>query len=152
MLRFLSLAAALLLAPPALASEAVQQVTLAAHVESRTSLRVSTSTLSFVVPADGDTVTASVDYMAAARTQRDAQVVLSVELLRSIDGPGGAADAETTLSVDSDIAGSQQMSSTPVRAARWTGSGLREGRLTFRLAAAAPGVYAVPVRIVISVP
>lgn len=146
------MAAALLLAPPALASEAVRQVTLAAHVESRTSLRVSTNTLTFVVRADGGTATASVDYTAAARTRHDAEVVLSVEPLRSVDGPGGAADLETMLSVDSETTGSQPVSSMPVLAARWTGSGVREGRLTFTLRADAAGTYVVPVRVVLSVP
>jgi hypothetical protein len=134
------------------ASEAVGHVRLSAHVQSRTSLRVSSPVLSFVVGGDGETGSASIDYVAAARTPPDGEVVLSVEPLRRADGPGGAADAETDFSLNVPGHGRHRISTDPVAAARWVGSGSRAGRLTFTLRADAAGTYVLPVRLVLSAP
>jgi hypothetical protein len=80
---------------------------------------------------------------------------LSVEPLRAIDGPGGAADVETSLSFqgsgDGTLAGPLSPDTQAV-AGRWLGSGLRTGRFVFSLRAAAPGSYTVPIRFVLSTP
>lgn len=147
-------AAAFLLLIPAAApgSERIQRLTVTTQVEPRTSLHVSTSTLVFTVGSDG-AATSSIDYAAAARTRSDAEVVLTVEPLAALDGPGGGADVDPVLTLDVDAGPGIGLSgSGPVSAARWCGSGAREGRLTFRLEAAAPGIYTVPVGILISAP
>lgn len=150
---FLSLGAALMLVPAsAMAADAVQHVTLSARFDSRTSLDVSTSTLVFTVPEDGGMATTTIEYAAAARTRRDAEVVLTVERVNGIEGPGGAADAETHLVLASDVTPAVPVESSSAAAARWTGSGLRHGRLTFTLRAAAAGTYVVPLRLVLSAP
>lgn len=151
--RPLRLVAAILFVPALVhASEAVGHVRLSAHVQSRTSLRVSSHVLSFVVGQDGETGSASVDYVAAARTPPDGEVVLTVESPRHVYGPGGAADAETDFSLNVPGHGRHRISTDPVAAARWVGSGSRGGRLTFTLRAAAAGTYVVPVRLVLSAP
>jgi hypothetical protein len=122
---------------------------------SRTSLKVSTDTLQFDVAAPGSAATADIEFTAAARTHRSAEVLLSVEQVRGVLGPGGAADVESALTFAGQ--GNGTVSGTlgvvaPTVAARWTGSGLRDGRLVFALRASAPGRYVVPVRFVLSAP
>ena len=121
----------------------------------RTSLRVSSHLLRFDVTQTGATATATIDFTAGARMPSGSDVVLTVEPLRGIDGPGGAADVETDLSFsgqgDGLMAGALSSSAHAV-VGRWQGSGLRTGRVVFTLRANAAGSYSFPVRFVLSTP
>jgi hypothetical protein len=129
-------------------------LTVSATFSSRTSLKVSADLLRFDV-ASGQTATASVEFSAGTRTQSGAQVVLSVEPLRGVEGPGGAGDVETSLSFAGQgegTLGGMLRATGPTVAGQWIGSGMRHGRLVFALQADASGTYTVPVRFVLSAP
>ncbi len=130
-------------------------VVVSAQFGSRTSLRVSTELLQFDVVAPGQPATAAITFSAGARTRSGADVVLSVESVRATDGPGGAADVESSLAFEGEGEGTTSgviAGPAPTVAARWSGSGLRTGRLVFSLRSRAPGSYTVPVRLVLSTP
>lgn len=130
-------------------------VVVSANLASRTSLKVSSHVLHFVVTSPGDPTTVAVDFTAAARTASGGEVMLSVEPVREIDGPGGPADVETALTFAGEGDGTTTgtlTNASPSIAARWIGSGLRSGRLVFALRAAASGNYTVPIRFVLSTP
>ena len=130
-------------------------VTVNVNLATRTSLKVSSRVLHFDVAQPGGLATATLDFTAGARMPAGSDIVLSVEPLRAVEGPGGAADADADLSFTGE---GQGLLSGLVEAAqstvvgRWQGSGLREGRLIFQLRASAAGSYSVPVRIVLSTP
>lgn len=152
---FVALAAAMC-APAASAQDVARaSVQVSVNLASRTSLKVSSHVLRFDVPDDGGAATAAIDFTAAARMPSGAGVVLSVESLRGLRGPGGAADVETALSFSGEgaglLAGTLRSSEAAV-VGRWVGSGRREGRVVFTLRATAPGHYALPVRFVLSAP
>ena len=148
----LTLAAVLgLAAPSAAADSASATVVVNAQFSTRTSLKVSSQMLQFAVGAGDQAPSVAVDFSAAARTQAGGEVMLLIEPLGGIDG-----DAEG--SAEMTFAGEGQGTArgalavgglTPV--ARWTGSGLRTGRLTFTLRAAT-GRYTVPVRFLLTAP
>lgn len=159
-MRFLSslaFAAAVIGTP--VAASAAETVSTAMTVEatfsSRTSLHVSADLLQFEIAAPGGPATAAVDFSAAARTRPEAEVVLSVEPLRGVDGPGGAADVESSVSFAGEgggtLSGTLDAAAAAV-AGRWTGSGQRRGRLVFVLRGGASGRYILPVRFVLSAP
>ncbi len=159
-MRFLSsLAFAAAVAGIPVMASAAETVSTAMTVEatfsSRTSLHVSADLLQFEIAAPGGLATAAVDFSAGARTRPEAEVVLSVEPLRGVDGPGGAADVESSVSFAGEgggtLSGTLGAAATAV-AGRWTGSGLRRGRLVFALHAEASGRYSLPVRFVLSAP
>lgn len=134
---------------------AVGVVVVSAQFTSRTSLKVSSDVLQFNVADPHQIAVASVEFSAGARTRNGGEVVLSVEPARAIEGPGGAADVEASLSVAGDgegLSGGVLASSGPTVAGRWIGSGLRTGRLVFSLRAGASGSYAMPLRFVLSTP
>ena len=142
--------------PAAAAAESAStNVAVTAQVSARTSLRVSAQTLLFTVADGADHAVASVDFSAGARTRIGGDVVLTVEAMRATEGPGGAADVESTLSFSGEGQGTT-IGALPVNgaavAARWSGSGLRTGRVTFALRCSTPGTYTVPLRFVLSVP
>jgi hypothetical protein len=151
------LTAALLLGPVSsvtvIGAEKTATVVATATFAPRTSLRVSTQVLRFEVPVGATEGTASVDFSAGVRVSPGSEVVLTVEPLRSPDGPGGAADVETVISFSGEGAGTESgtLRSSPSVAARWSGGGLRQGRLVFTLHADAPGVYVIPVRFLLAV-
>ena len=150
------LAAALAAPIAASSSESdTKAVSVSVSIQSRTLLRVSSEILSFNVPDTLSESTAIVEFAAGIRTRRDAEVVLTVEPLRPVDGPGGAADAGAIVSLDGnghgDVSGVLRQG-TPTVAGRWTGSGLRRGQVKFVLRAAASGIYQVPVRFVLTTP
>jgi hypothetical protein len=121
----------------------------------RPSLVVSTRVLRFLVEPGTTQAEAVVDFTAGMRAHPGTDVVLTVEAESSIDGPGGAADVETSLTFTGDGPGVQTglLESTGASvAARWTGGGQRQGRLIFTLRASAPGVYSVPVRYLLGTP
>lgn len=142
------------------AARAEEIATAAVRVEAqffaRTSLQVSNDLLQFDVVPSGDraTATASVSFLARARTASGADIVLTVEPLRSVEGPGGA-DAGTALSFAGDghgLLSGELSTAVPALVGRWQGSGVREGRVVFTLRADAMGNYSVPVRFVLSAP
>ena len=125
------------------------------QVAARTSLKVSSQLLQFDVTTPGAPATAAIEFSAGARTAAGSDIVLSVEPLRGIDGPGGAADVESAITVAGQGPGVLSGHVDPVKSTvvgRWNGSGLRTGRLVFTLRAHAPGNYAMPVRFVLSAP
>ena len=130
-------------------------VTASASVGSRTSLTVSSEQLQFVVGDPNQAAVATIEFAAGARTQPGGEIVLTVEAVRGLDGPGGAADvdAEITFAAEGEgtVAGTMSRTS-PVVAGRWTGSGRRTGRLSFSLRAGAAGTYTMPVRFILSAP
>jgi hypothetical protein len=125
------------------------------HFDPRTSLTVSTSVLEFhhADPLASSRVT--VDFTARARTHASGEVLLTVEPLRSIQGPGGAADVETALTFAGEGEGTLSGAlpgGTSTVVGRWTGSGTRDGRVTFSLRSPVSGDYTLPVRFVITAP
>jgi hypothetical protein len=141
----------------AVSAEEVSRAAVAVNAQfaARTSLKVSSELLRFEGVAPGATATASIEFTAGARTPSDADVILTVEPMLAIQGPGGAADVETSLSVSGEGQGlvSANLSATSGTViGRWQGSGLRAGRLVFSLRANAAGNYSVPVRFVLSTP
>ena len=143
------------MASTASAAETTASVVVSAQFNSRTTLKVSNDILQFDVARPGDPVTVSVDFSAAARTCSGAEVLLSIEQLRSVEGPVGAGDGESSVSFvglgNGTLAGALG-AARPAVAGRWSGSGLRQGRLLFALRAGASGRYTVPVRFVLSAP
>ena len=131
-----------------------KSVAVSADVRSRTSLTVSARVVEFEVRDPYEESVAVVEFAAGARTRAGEQVVLTVEPLRAVEGPGGAGDPETSLSfrAEGDGTTSGTFGSAPAVAARWTGSGKRAGRLFFSLRASAPGRYSLPLRFVLTVP
>ena len=134
---------------------ATGNVSVTANFTSRTSLKVSSQLLQFDVTQAGATAIAAIDFTAGARMPSGSDVVLTVEPLRGIDGPGGAADIDTDLSFSGEGAGltaGALSSSAQAVVGRWQGSGLRTGRVVFKLRANAAGSYSLPVRFVLSTP
>ena len=145
-----------LLAPPvAMASGSdAKTVLVSATFASRTSLKVSSQLLQFEVAESGEAV-AAIDFSAGARTQAGAEVMLTVEPARAVEGPGGAADVDTAVTFAGEGEGTRSgalIAHAPAVAGRWNGSGLRTGRMGFALRSAAPGRYSLPVRFVLSAP
>jgi hypothetical protein len=134
---------------------ATTSVAVTAQFSSRTSLKVSSQLLQFAVTAPGEAALATMEFSAAARTRPAGEVVLTVEAVREIDGPGGAADIETAVTFSGEGEGTAAGAlgtAAPSVAGRWSGSGLRTGRLTFALRSAVTGSYSVPLRFVLSTP
>ena len=155
--RLLLTVLALALSATAAAAEevATSSVSVNLNLGTRTSLKVSSQVLRFDVTTAGEAATAALDFTAGARMPSSSDVVLTVEPLRGMEGPGGAADVETGLTFTGQgagvLAGSVGMSQGTV-VGRWQGSGLREGRLIFTLRVNAAGSYLLPVRFVLSTP
>ena len=108
----------------------------------RTALSVSTRTLHFVVTDGLTPATASVEFSAAARTSADGTVALMVDAADTAGLPSGVS-LEIVFGQDG-VAPGALSSQQPVAAGRWTGSGVRNGRITFQLRAQ-PGSYDIPV-------
>jgi hypothetical protein len=137
------------------AESTTASIVITAQFSSRTSLKVSSQLLHFDVSDPDRAALAVIDFSAAARTRQAGEVVLTVEGIGSLDGPGGAADVETSLTFSGEGAGvvpGDLHGTAPSVAGRWIGSGLRTGRLTFALRASAAGTYSLPVRFVLSAP
>jgi len=139
----------------AASERATATISANAQVSSRTSLIVSADTLRFDVTDPGTPAVVSVDFVAGARTQADGEVVLTVEPVRAIEGPGGAADVEASVEFagegEGTLAGAIEPAASAV-AGRWTGSGRHTGRLRFSLRTGAAGAYTLPVRFVLTAP
>jgi len=144
-----------IVAPVSAAETASTSVVVSARFSSRTSLRVSNDVLQFDVVSPGDTATTVVDFSAGVRTHAGAEILLSVEQRRGVEGPSGAGDVESSVSFAGQGNGTLDGAlgaSSQVVAGRWTGSGLRQGRLVFAMRAGASGTYIVPVRFNLSAP
>jgi hypothetical protein len=139
------------------AAETISTTVVAtAQVSSRTSLTVSTDLLHFEVTTPGQPATVTVDFVAGARTPGRSQVVLTIEPMRAIGGPGGAADIDTAVSFagtgDGTLTKGFLRPAGAAVAARWAGSGRRSGQVVFSLRSSASGTYTLPVRFVLSAP
>jgi hypothetical protein len=151
---FLTLVVVLGLAAPAIAADSTSasaSVVVNANFSTRTSLKVSSQMLQFSVPSGDETARVEVDFTAAARTRAGGEVILLVESFGPLDD-GSAGSADVTFTGEGPGTGRGAIavdSATPV--ARWIGSGLRTGRLTFTLRAVA-GRYTVPVRFLLAAP
>ena len=133
------------------AESACSSVTVVATFSSRTTLQVSSDLLRFDVISADAPATASIDFVAAARTHAGGPVVLSIEPVR----PADSDDAASSLSVNGD--GASTMSTAisadePTVAGQWIGSGVRRGRLVFALRTAMLGNHVIPIRLVLTAP
>ncbi len=136
-------------------SDRTATLVMTAQVGARTALRVSAERLRFDVTDPGAPAVAAVDFVAAARTRHDGEVILTVQPERWIEGPGGAADVDASVVFTGEGAGTvsgELRPAAPATAGRWVGSGRRTGRLLFALRAGVEGTYVLPVRFVLSAP
>jgi len=140
--------------------QAIAVTRFQATIRPSTSLRVSDHLL-VIDPRpdgfDGPVVAGSIDFRAAARTASGGEVVLTVEPLTSIDAlGGGAADAPTTIGFQGSGIGAQDgvlREGRPETVARWAGSGLHTGRVTFVVRGPlTPQGASVPLRFLLTAP
>ena len=131
------------------AETATSTVTVSAEFTTVTSLKVSSQSLQFGSGADQPAV-AVVEYSAGARTRQGGEVLLIVEPLASI-ASGDAADPVLFSGEGVGAIHGVLSLDAPTPVARWSGSGLRKGRLTFTSAARGGG-ESIPVRFVLSAP
>jgi hypothetical protein len=106
---------------------------------------------------DGPVVAGAIEYRAAARTSSDGEVLLTVEPLASTGAPpGGPAGTGTSVEFQGTGDGARSgmlRAGTPEAAARWVGSGLHTGRLTFIVRGlAAPEGATIPLRFLLTAP
>jgi hypothetical protein len=146
-----------LISSPARADVATATATLHVQVQARTALRLSSPTLQFFVtdPAR-PAAEALLEFEAAARTRPGGVVVLTVEPAGPLEGPHGAADVDARLSFAGEGEGTERgilaLRGSQV-VARWMGSGKRRGQIRFALEGAVnPGVYTLPLRVVLTAP
>jgi hypothetical protein len=132
-----------------------------ATIRTSTSLRVSDDVL-VIAPrqtaGEAPLIAGAIEFRAAARTASDGEVILTIEPLAplsSLSG-GGAGDGATTVAFEGSGDGAQSgaLSDTrPETAARWIGSGLRTGRLTFTVRGpVSPHGATLPLRFVLAAP
>jgi hypothetical protein len=115
-------------------------LTATASFAPRTSLTISSPTLRFVVTDTAMPAYATVDFSAAARTLAQGEVTLVMRVTGDV-----APDVVLSISGGSDgVAVGEVAARQDVPVARWTGSGLRAGRVTVALTAGS-GTYDVPV-------
>jgi hypothetical protein len=141
---------------PARAAETVTStISVNVRVAARTSLKVSSQVVRFNVLEPGAPATASIDFSAGVRVRSGADVVMTIESLRPLAGPDGAADVETSIAFDGNgdgLVSGRLDPESPSVAGRWRGSGLRLGRLSLPIRTNAAGTYTLPIRIVLSTP
>ena len=118
-------------------------------------MKVSARSLEFRIEPGSSEAVAVVEFTAAARAVPGADVLMTVAADGGLTGPGGAADvdAEVTFSGDGSgtLTGAVTLAETTTTA-RWSGGGVRNGRLVFTLRASTPGIYTLPVRFAVSTP
>jgi hypothetical protein len=133
------------------AETACGSVTVVATFSSRTTLQVSSDLLSFDVASVDTPATASVDFLAAARTHAGGPVVLSIEPIRQ----PGSESGVSSLTFNGDGGGTTSgtvAAEAPTVAGQWIGSGVRRGRFVFALRSSTLGTHIVPIRFVLSAP
>jgi hypothetical protein len=131
-----------------------------ATVRTHTALRLSDDVLTIAprVTGDGGPLSAGViEFRAAARTASDGEVLMTVEPLAPIASlAGGAGDTATTIAFEGSGDGAQSgalSDAHPETVARWVGSGLRTGRLTFTLRGpVSPHGATLPLRFLLAAP
>jgi hypothetical protein len=142
---------ATLLHPTALASQtqiATHAVVARAEMGRRARVVVSSEILHFHVGDEGAPAGFSIAYRAGARTSSTGDVLLSV---RPVNLSGVSSAIALTVVSGPDAVPGLLTAGHPTIAARWTGGGVRDGRLSFQLTAA-PGTYAIPVEFRITAP
>jgi hypothetical protein len=131
-----------------------------ATVRASTQLRVSEHVL-VIAPrqtGDGGPLNAgAIEFLAAARTASDGEVILTVEPLEPIASlSGGAGGTETTIAFEGTGDGARSgalRDEAPQTAARWVGSGRRTGRLTFTVRGpVSPHGATLPLRFLLTAP
>lgn len=150
---FLALAVVLGLAAPSLAADSTSAsatVIVNANFSTRTSLKVSSQVLQFAVPSGDETSRVEVDFTAAARTRAGGEVILLVESFGPRDD-GSAGASEVRFAGQGGASGGMLAVNAATPVARWTGSGIRTGRVTFTMRAVA-GIHTVPVRFLLAAP
>jgi phage tail sheath gpL-like len=133
---------------------ATTTVAATASVAPRPTLTVSSHVLQFRIEPGTTQAEAVIEFTAAMRARPDAEVLLTIEVAKAIQGPGGA-DVDAALTFTGEGAGVQSGSLDTTRsvvAARWSGGGQRRGRLVVMLRAAAPGDYTVPISYFLGTP
>ena len=133
-------------APSAGQQIATQSVSATVSFAPRTALTVSTRVLRFVVTDAMTPATASVEFSAAARTSTDGSVALMAEPTGMV-GLSSGVSLEIVSGPDGIVPGTVS-SQQRVVAGRWTGSGVRSGRITFQLRAQ-PGRYDIPLALLL---
>jgi len=126
-------------------------VTVVATLSSRTTLQLSSDLLAFDVASAETPATASLEFVAAARTHAAGPVVLSIEPIQQAN----SEDALSSLTFSGEGAGTTTGSLTadaPTVAGQWIGSGVRRGRFVFALRSSTLGTHTVAIRFVLSAP
>lgn len=139
--------------------QAVALVRFQAAVGPGTSLSVSDQRLLIEPGSSGRDVpveTGTIGFRAAARTSGDGDVVLTVEPLGTLQASAGSGDTATTISFLGRGAGVQDgvlRQGIPQTVARWVGSGVHRGSLTFVASGPLPQRGAsVPLRFLLTAP
>lgn len=133
------------------AETACGSVTVVATFSSRTTLKVSSDLLAFDVSSAEAPATASVDFVASARTHAGGPVVLSIEPVRQLDSAADASSLTFSGQGAGITSGTVSADSLTI-AGQWIGSGVRQGRLVFALRSTTSGNHVVPIRFVLSAP
>ena len=132
------------------AETATSTVTVSAEFTTVTSLKVSSQSLQFVQSGPDQPAVAVVEYSAGARTRQGGEVLLIVEPPAS-SASGDAADPVSFSGEGVGAIHGVLSLDAPTLVARWSGSGLRKGRLTFASSTRGGG-EGIPVRFVLSAP
>ena len=129
-------------------------LTVCVQVRPQTSLRVSSAVLRFEVSPATPSPHVLVEFRAAARTARQGVTLLVVTPTGALQGPSGADVAVVfTGAGEGSASGFLSVTGGPQVVARWTGSGVRQGRLTFMLSGAVvPGWYVLPLDFALTTP
>jgi hypothetical protein len=130
-------------------------VTIRAEFSSRTSLHVSSSLVQFDVADPLIWQTKVIHFSAFARTIPGGEVLLTMEPVGGVQAPERGPAAQDLSVLYEGEGGNSGTASEAGRhvVGRWTGSGVREGHVSFTLRGAqAPGVYALSVKFVLSAP
>lgn len=141
------------LLPPPSGTDSSARAVMHVEVKTHTALQVSTSELHFDLIDEAGTPQVAVEYSAAARTRMGGPVVLTVEPLGELRTAGN-----TPVGLVVAYQGEGQMGGTLTEGKRhvvasWTGSGIRPGRVVFRLLGASkPGVYSLSLKFGLSAP
>ena len=131
-----------------------------ATIRTQTALHLSDDVLTIAPRRAGDIGPLSagaIEFRAAARTSSGGEVILTVEPLEPIASlAGGAGESPTTIAFEGSGEGAQSGAlndARPETVARWVGSGLRTGRLTFTVhGPVSPQGATLPLRFVLTAP
>jgi len=134
---------------PLAASDSVHaSLIVTARFEQRMSLSVSTEVLQFRSDGSHRRAVAVVDFIAAARTRADAEIMLIVEPLTTPEP--GEDRVQVRLANPASGTGIALDPGRPTVVGRWQGSGSRRGSLAFEAQLEEGQTYTLPVRFVLS--